>query len=76
MTRSPWLYQMVVRLWPLGRILNRAATLPGGGRLLRPLLGPRENQSIIIPVHRALRGLPGTLPCAGHLAGGWGRDHR
>lgn len=73
---SKWFYDLVVRLWPLGRLVNRAGTLPGIGRLLRPLFSPRENQAIIIPVHQAVRGteslvlpytlLPTLIERAGH----------
>lgn len=76
MGHSKWFYDLVVRLWPLGRLVNWAGTLPGIGRLLRPLFSPRENQAIIIPVHQAVRGteslvlpytlLPTLIERAGH----------
>lgn len=56
MSRSRVVFDLVLKLWPLGRVLNRLGSRPVLGRLVRPCFDGAGNEAIIIPVHEAVRG--------------------
>jgi ferredoxin len=63
MSRSRRAVALLLRLWPLGRTMNRLARLPVLGLMLRPFYGPAANEAIIIPVHETVSGTESvTLP--------------
>jgi UDP-glucose 4-epimerase len=55
-SRSRHTYNLLIKLWPLGKILNRLGSQPVLGPLLRPCLSADGNEAIIIPVQEAVRG--------------------
>jgi len=55
-SRSRYTYNLLIRLWPLGKILNRLGGQPVLGPLLRPCFSADGNEAIIIPVQEAVRG--------------------
>jgi ferredoxin len=57
MSRSRYLYNLLLRLWPLGKVLNRLGNQPVLGSLLRPCFSTDGNEAIIIPVQETV---PGT----------------
>jgi ferredoxin len=61
---------LILKLWPLGRGLNRLGTWPLLGRLLRPCFDGQGNGAIILPVHEAVRGTESVIlpyPLLGRL---------
>ena len=56
MGRSKARLALMVRLWPLGRVMDRLAQWPLLATLLRPWYSPAGNEAIIIPVQEAVRG--------------------
>ena len=56
MSRSKTSFDILMQLWPMGKVVNRLGNWPVLGRLLRPWFGPEGNEAIIIPVHEAVRG--------------------
>lgn len=56
MSRSKRTVALLLRLWPLGRIMHRLARLPFLSLVLRPFYQPATNQAIIIPVHETVGG--------------------
>ena len=56
MSRSKKSFDILMQLWPMGKVLNRLGGLPLLGPLLQPCFGPEGNEAIIIPVQEAVRG--------------------
>lgn len=56
MSRSRHTYNLLIKLWPLGEVLNRLGSQPVLGPLLRPCFSADGNEAIIIPVQEAVRG--------------------
>jgi len=56
MSPSRCTYDLVMRLWPLGRAVNRMGTLPLFGSLLRPWFSAESQEAVILPVQEAVRG--------------------
>jgi|YNPBryBLVA2012_1023415.scaffolds.fasta_scaffold02785_5 ferredoxin len=56
MGRSKRFYDALVRIWPLGKVANWLGGRPLIGPLLRPLFSSEENETIVLPVHQAVRG--------------------
>jgi len=56
MSRSKRAVGLLLKLWPLGRAMNRLARLPVLGSVLRPFYAPAASQAIIIPVHETVSG--------------------
>ena len=56
MSLSRHTYNLLIRLWPLGKVLNRLGSQPVLGPLLRPCFSANGNEAIIIPVQEAVRG--------------------
>ena len=61
MSRSRLRFEIVMRLWPWGSVLNRLGSLPGLGSWLRPCFSAEGNEAIIIPVQEAVRGLESVV---------------
>jgi ferredoxin len=55
-SRSRHTYKLLIKLWPLGKVLNRLGSQPVLGPLLRPCFSADGNEAIIIPVQEAVRG--------------------
>ena len=71
------IYWLSIRLWPLGKVMNRLAKVPWVGPRLQALLfRPEDSQAIIIPVNEVLQAgqsvvlpyslLPGLIERASH----------
>jgi len=56
MSRPRFVFDLLLKLWPLGRVLNRLGSRRLLGRLLRPCFDAEGNEAIIIPVQEAVRG--------------------
>lgn len=56
MRRSGRVYDLILKLWPLGRTFNRLGNWPLLAPLLRPCFGSEDNEAIILPVQEAVRG--------------------
>ena len=56
MGRSQFTYDIIIELWPLGRVLNWLGDRPVLGPLLRPRSAAKENEAVIIPVQEAVQG--------------------
>jgi UDP-glucose 4-epimerase len=56
MSRSRVMYNLIMWLWPWGKVLNGLATVPLFGHLLQPCFGSEDNEAIIIPVLETVRG--------------------
>ena len=56
MSRSKAVYDLLIKLWPWGQVLNRLGNTPLLAPLLRPCFSAEENEAIIIPVQEAVRG--------------------
>ena len=56
MNRARYIFNLVMALWPWGKALNRAASWPVLGSLLRPCFDAEGNEAIIIPVQEVVRG--------------------
>jgi ferredoxin len=56
MGRSRFTYDIIMKLWPLGRVLNWLGGWPLLGPLLRPSFQAKDNEAIIIPVQEAVLG--------------------
>jgi UDP-glucose 4-epimerase len=74
---SRLIYALSIRLWRLGSLLNRLATLPLVGPPVEALcFRPEESQAVLIPVNEAIQGgesvvlpytlLPGLIERAAH----------
>lgn len=50
MGRSPRIVSLLVRIWPLGKVLNRIGRWPIVGRWLRPFFRPEDNETVVLPV--------------------------
>jgi ferredoxin len=48
------LYAVILKLWPLGKLLDRLGNAPLVGPLFRGRFGGDENASVIIPVHEVV----------------------
>jgi ferredoxin len=55
-SRSRHTYNLLIKLWPLGKVLNRLGSQRVLGPLLRPCFSAGANEAIIIPVQQAVRG--------------------
>jgi len=60
-SRSQLALDIIVKLWPLGRIVNWLGSRPLIGPLLRPYFSAEGNEAIIIPVQEAVRGAESML---------------
>ena len=56
MTRSRFLFDLNMRLWPSGKLLNRLANWPHLGSALSPCFDAQGHHAVIIPVQEAVRG--------------------
>jgi ferredoxin len=61
MSPSKLTFQMVIRLWPLGKVLNRLSNQPLLGPLLQPCLAGDGDEAIIIPVQEAVHGTESAI---------------
>jgi ferredoxin len=48
-------FDLLMKFWPLSRLANRIGNQPVIGYFVRPLFNSNENESIILPVHEAVR---------------------
>jgi len=65
MGRSKLVFDLFMKLWPLGKAINRLGSQPFFSSLLRPLFDAGDNEVIIIPVHEAVRAAESVvLPCS------------
>jgi UDP-glucose 4-epimerase len=55
-SRSRHSYNLLIKLWPLGKVLNWLGSQPVLGPLLRPCFSADGNEAIIIPVKETVRG--------------------
>lgn len=55
MGRSPRTVSLLVRIWPLGKLLNRIGRWPVVGRWLRPLFRPEDNETVVLPIGEAVQ---------------------
>jgi ferredoxin len=53
--RPKFVFDLLMKFWPLSKLANRLGNQPVVGYLVRPLFNPNENESIILPVHEAVR---------------------
>ena len=56
MTRSRFVFDLSMRLWPSGKVLNRLAKWPHLGSALSPYFEAQGHHAVIIPVQEAVRG--------------------
>lgn len=56
MSRSRFTYDLLMKIWPWGKAVNRLGAKPLVGPLLRPCFGSEENEAIIVPVGEVVRG--------------------
>jgi ferredoxin len=61
MGRSQFAYNIIMKLWPLGKVLNRLGSWPLLGPVLRPGFGSNGNEAVIIPVQEAVRGVESVV---------------
>jgi UDP-glucose 4-epimerase len=54
-------FGLVMRLWPLGKVLNRMGSWPVLGPLLEPCFGSEGDEAIIIPVGEAVGGTESAI---------------
>ncbi|MGD0173705.1 MAG: hypothetical protein ABSC61_04620, partial [Anaerolineales bacterium] len=55
MGRPKIVFDLLMKFWPLSKLANRLGNQPVVGFLVRPLFSSAENESIILPVHEAVR---------------------
>jgi ferredoxin len=53
--RPKFVFDLLMKFWPLGKLANRIGNRPIIGYLVKPLFNANENESIILPVHQAVR---------------------
>jgi ferredoxin len=53
--RSKRIFDLFMRLWPLGKAINRLGNQPLIGPLLRPFFSTEDSEAIIIPIHKTIR---------------------
>jgi ferredoxin len=53
--RPKVIFDLLMKFWPLSKLANRIGNQPVIGYLVRPLFSANENESIILPVHEAVR---------------------
>jgi hypothetical protein len=53
--RPKIIFDLLMNFWPLSKLANRLGNQPVVGFLVRPLFNSTENESIILPVHQAVR---------------------
>jgi ferredoxin len=53
--RPKLVFDLLMKFWPLSKLANRIGNQPVVGYLVRPLFSTNENESIILPVHEAVR---------------------
>jgi ferredoxin len=53
--RPKYVFDLLMKFWPLSKLANRIGNQPVIGYLVRPLFSHNENESIILPVHEAVR---------------------
>jgi UDP-glucose 4-epimerase len=56
MSRSRHTFNLIMGLWPWGKVLNRLGSLPVLRSVLQPCFGARDNEAIIIPVQEVVHG--------------------
>jgi UDP-glucose 4-epimerase len=56
MARGRLRYEVMLRLWGLGKVASRLGDVPLIGRLAAPLFRSEQNEAILIPVGEAIRG--------------------
>jgi ferredoxin len=56
MSRSRHVFNLMIKVWPLGKAVNRMGNWPVLGPLLRPCFSSAGNEAIILPVQEAVRG--------------------
>lgn len=56
MGRSRCVHDLIMRAWPLGKVVNWLGNLPLVGLLLRSQFSAEGNEAVIIPVQEAVRG--------------------
>ena len=61
MGRSKRSFDLLMRLWPLGKAQNWAARHPLLGRFVHVDASPDRNRHIIIPVHRVISGTESVI---------------
>jgi len=49
-------YELIMHLWPLGKVVNRLGNQPVLRSVLRPYFSAKDNEAIILPVNEAVRG--------------------
>lgn len=56
MSRARQTYNLIAKLWPLGKVANILGSRPVLSSLLRPCFSTKDNEAIILPVHEAVQG--------------------
>lgn len=56
MSRCSYVYDLILRLWPAGRVLNQLANQPVLDRWMQPCFRADDHEAIIIPVQEAVQG--------------------
>ena len=49
-------FNLIMRFWPLGKVINWLGTRPGLKRVMQPCFNPEESEAIFIPVNEAIAG--------------------
>ncbi|MBN1581402.1 MAG: 4Fe-4S binding protein [Anaerolineae bacterium] len=55
MALSRWRFDLLLKLWPLGKVLNLLGNLPLVGSLFDRYFRAEENEAIIIPIRQAIQ---------------------
>ncbi len=56
MVRGRLRYEVMLKLWPLGKVASRLGDVPVIGRLFAPLFRAEQNEAILLPIGEAIRG--------------------
>jgi UDP-glucose 4-epimerase len=65
MSPSRRTYDLIMHLWPLGKVINRLGSQPILRSVLEPYFSTQDNEAIILPVNEAVRGTESVvLPSA------------
>jgi ferredoxin len=53
--RPKFVFDLLMKFWPLSKLANRIGSQPVVGYLVRPFFKSSDNESIILPVHEVVR---------------------
>jgi len=56
MGRSKFVFDLLMKTWPLGKVVNRLGSRPLLEPLLRSQFSAEENEAVIIPVEETIQG--------------------